>query len=286
MNNKILIIGANGMLGSTLLRYFCAKKKFSVGATVRNTKSLKNLITVYNYELFNGINVNSRSCLSRVFKEFNPNIVINCVGLVKQLTDTHHPLEAIMLNSFLPHYLVKLSLKYKARFIHFSTDCVFSGKKGNYAESDLPDPLDLYGRSKLLGEINYSNAITLRTSIIGHEIESCRSLLNWFLSQSKNIQGYKKVIFSGLPTYEIARIIHDYILPNRFLNGLYHVSGDPINKYDLLLLVKNTYGKNINIIPNNKIMINRSLDSSRFRKATGFSPKSWNLLIREMKAFG
>jgi dTDP-4-dehydrorhamnose reductase len=167
-----------------------------------------------------------------------------------------------------------------------STDCVYPGDQGMYVESDPSDAKDLYGRSKFLGEVDYPNALTLRTSIIGHELDGCRSLVGWFLSQSGIITGYTKAIFSGLPTVEIARIIRDFILPNPSLRGLYHVSADPINKYDLLCLVAKTYGKDIDIRMDDKFVIDRSLDSSRFRKATGYLPKPWTELVASMKDFG
>lgn len=169
-----------------------------------------------------------------------------------------------------------------ARLIHFSTDCVFSGKQGQYKEDDFADAYDLYGRTKYLGEVDYENAITLRTSIIGHELESKRSLVDWFLNQSSEVKGFRKAIFSGLPTIEIARIVREYVIPNPKLRGLYHLSVDPISKYDLLRMVGTIYGKDIAIIPDDELIIDRSLNSDRFRSATGFKPKPWLELVEAM----
>ena len=283
---RILIVGANGLLGNSLIKFFSTKKNFSIFATIRSANTFNTLNDCFNNcNIFTGIDVEKKNDLESVFSKVIPSIVINCVGVVKQSEEIANNFKVISINSLLPHYLLNLSMRYSARFIHFSTDCVFSGSRGNYNEDDLPDAKDLYGRSKLLGEVYYGNSITLRTSIIGHELNSSKSLVDWFLSKNENVEGYKKSIFSGLTTFEIARVIHDYVI-NTDLVGLYHLSADPISKYELLLLIKDIYGKTINVIPDDKkVAVNRSLDSSRFRKATGFLPKSWPLMIKEMYNF-
>lgn len=167
-----------------------------------------------------------------------------------------------------------------------STDCVFSGAKGMYTENDFSDAQDLYGRSKYLGEVDYHNAITLRTSIIGHELDGARSLVGWFLAQNKSVKGFKRAIFSGFPTVEMARIIRDFVLPHPQLHGLYHVSADPINKYELLQLIAHVYRKKIEIVSDESFMIDRSLDSSRFQKMTGYTPPKWPELVQTMNQFG
>jgi dTDP-4-dehydrorhamnose reductase len=202
------------------------------------------------------------------------------------LADSDDPLLALPINALLPHRLARMAALINARFVHISTDCVFSGKFGNYIESDFPDAEDLYGRSKFLGEVDYPHAITLRTSIIGHELMGSRSLVNWFLAQKGSVNGFKRAIFSGLPTVVIAKIIRDYVIPHPEIHGLYHVSAEPISKFDLLNLVANEYGKAIEIIPENLFVINRSLDSSRFRSVTGFKPEPWLELVRLMHKFG
>lgn len=283
---KILIIGASGMIGNSLLSFLLKKSNYSISATIRSPDTFKAPKDLSEYHLFKNIDVENKKDLEKVFIKVNPDIVINCVGIVKQSKEMKNSYKVIYLNSLLPHYLQNLCTSHSARFINISTDCVFSGLKGNYLEKDLPDAPDLYGRSKYLGEVYCGNTITLRTSLIGHEYKNTYGLLEWFLSQNKLVEGYKKAIFSGLTVVEFARIVDEFVLPNNKLMGLYHVSADPICKYDLLLLIKNIYGKNIGIVPENKKMaIDRSINSFSFRKATGFMPKTWPLMIKEMFDF-
>ena len=283
---RILIVGANGLLGNTLLKFFSLKTNFFIAGTVRNRNFLKNLDVKKNIKIYDKIEAEKFDNFQKVFKKFNPDVVINCIGVVKQNIHINNPNKTIFINSLLPHYLADLCAAYKARFVHVSTDCVFSGLKGNYKESDFPDANDLYGRSKLLGEVNQLNSVTLRTSIIGHELSSNKSLLNWFLSQNKKVKGYRKSIFSGLPACEIGSVIDKFVITNPMLKGLYHLSSNPISKFDLLCIIKNVYKKNIEIVSDNKVIINRSLNSLNFQKLTGYIPKNWETLVREMKNFG
>jgi dTDP-4-dehydrorhamnose reductase len=169
--------------------------------------------------------------------------------------------------------------------VHVSTDCVFSGKQGNYTESDLADAQDVYGRSKLLGEVDYPHAVTLRTSIIGHELRSAHGLIDWFLSQQARVKGYTEAVFSGLPTCELARVVRDFVIPHASLRGVYHVAAEPISKHDLLQIVNREYGKNLQIEPDDQVKINRSLDASRFMETTGYVASAWPDLIAKMHEF-
>jgi len=170
-----------------------------------------------------------------------------------------------------------------ARLIHISTDCVFSGRTGMYTEEDPSDANDLYGISKYIGEIhNQDHVITLRTSIIGHELGSQYALIDWFLAQEGAVKGYAKAVFSGLSTVELARVLRDYVLPQPKLTGLYHVSAEPIDKLSLLKLVAKVYEKNIQITPDEHVQIDRSLDSTRFQQVTGYVPPTWPELVRKM----
>jgi dTDP-4-dehydrorhamnose reductase len=285
MKPKILILGVSGMLGNALLKFFCSKKNFSIFGTIKSSNSLAFSSSLDNYKLFTDVDVEKKDILLRVFSEVVPDIVINCVGVVKQSKEMTDTLMVISLNSLLPHYLAKLSAKYFARFIHISTDCVFSGRKGNYTENDFADSHDVYGRSKLLGEIDYPNTITLRTSTIGHELNSKYGLLDWFLSQQTKCNGYACAIFSGLPAVIFAQIIRDIVIPHSELTGLYHVSAKPINKFDLLKLIADVYDKKINIDRDERLIIDRSLDSTRFRLATGYVAPEWTELIRRMHSY-
>ncbi|HAT9713039.1 TPA: sugar nucleotide-binding protein [Legionella pneumophila subsp. pneumophila] len=277
---RILILGATGMLGSAVLISLQKNENFDVWATLRNTKS--NFF--YNQsKLIHNIDVLDQDSLIGVFEKIKPNLVINCIGLIKQLAHAKDPLCVLPINSIFPHRLAKLCSLSNARLIHFSTDCVFSGKKGNYTESDSSDADDLYGKSKFIGEVtDLSHVLTLRTSIIGHEINTNYALINWFLSQNQTVKGFVKAIYTGLPTFELARVIQNYVIPNPNLSGLYHVATKPINKHDLLNLVAETYGKKITIIPDDQVKIDRSLNAVRFNKETGYIPPEWPKLIEVM----
>ena len=196
---RVLVLGASGMLGNAVLRVFAESRGFETFGTVRSNRSAKLLPLVVQPHLIVGVDVESVDSLLAVFGKVQPDVVINCIGLVKQLSEADNPLAAIPINSLLPHRLARLCAVTGARFVHLSTDCVFSGSKGMYTEADLSDAKDLYGRSKFLGEVDYPNAITLRTSIIGHELEGARSLVGWFLSQNGSVKGFRRAIFSGLP---------------------------------------------------------------------------------------
>jgi dTDP-4-dehydrorhamnose reductase len=211
-------------------------------------------------------------------------VIINCVGLIKQLATANDPLVVLPVNSMYPHQLAAICEQRGARLVHISTDCVFNGHKGNYVESDLSDATDLYGKSKYIGELNDKpHAITLRTSIIGHELNSSTGLIEWFLSQSGSVKGFKRAIFSGLPTVELARVIKDYVISRPDLYGLYHVSAEPISKFDLLKLVAKIYGKEIEIFPESEFIIDRSLNSERFQSETGYQAPVWSDLVTKMK---
>jgi dTDP-4-dehydrorhamnose reductase len=283
---KILVLGASGMLGSAVLRYFAAQPDMHVTGMMRSSGAVQLLPEAVRDHVVTGIDVENTDQLTQLFSRTRPDLVINCIGLIKQLSDAKDPLAAIPINSILPHRLARLCELAGARLVHLSTDCVFSGDKGNYTEADVPDAGDVYGRTKLLGEVDYPHAITLRTSIIGHELSGAKSLLNWFLSQQGSVNGFNRAVFSGLPTVEIARVIHQYVMPNPDLRGLYHLSVAPINKFDLLKLFAHAYGREIEIVPNDSLVIDRSLDSTRFRQATGFVPPSWPELVDTMRDFG
>ena len=281
----VLVLGATGMLGNTILRYFHARSEFSTAGTIRGFIPPA-VFSGADYNIVSGVDVSNADCLVELFSTYRPTVVINCIGLVKQLSASEDPLNCMPINSLLPHRLAALCGTIGARLVHISTDCVFDGKKGMYLESDWPNARDLYGRSKLLGEVSNLNAITLRTSIIGHEMGVSHSLLEWFLSQDERAHGFRKAIFSGLPTVELARVIHDFVLPEPSLNGVYHVSSDPIDKFSLLKLFASEYSKNTDVIPNDELIIDRSLDSKKFRTTTGFMPNCWEEMVRLMREFG
>lgn len=282
---NILILGASGMLGSAVFKYFSGHSDHRVFGTLRGRAGLSYFAPESADFLLTGVDVLDHDSLTSAFAKTQPDVVVNCVGLIKQLADAKDPLTALPLNSMLPHRLSALCAVAGARLIHVSTDCVYLGDKGNYRESDVSDCHDLYGKSKYIGEVcDQPHVITLRTSIIGHELNSRTSLIDWFLSQEGSVKGFTKAIFSGLPTVELARVMLDFVIPQAQLSGLYHVSVAAIDKYDLLKQVAAVYAKHITVVPDDSLVIDRSLDSSRFRDASGYNPPSWDQLIRLMHA--
>ncbi len=281
----VLVLGASGMLGNAMLRLYSQTEGYRALGTVRSARAMRLLPEALQAALIVGVDVENFDSLSRGIALAQPDVVINCIGVVKQLSEADDPLTAIPINSLLPHRLARLCALAGARLVHVSTDCVFSGDKGMYTEADHADADDLYGRSKFLGEVDYPHAVTLRTSIIGHELDGARSLIGWFLAQRGQVKGFTKAVFSGLPTVELARVVRDFVLPRPELHGTYHVSADPINKYDLLRLVAQAYASGTAIVPDASVVIDRSLDSGRFRQATGYKPLPWPDLVKRMHEF-
>lgn len=282
---RVLVLGASGMFGNAMMRVLSENSAWEVLGTIRSDGAKRFFASNIAEHLVTGIDVEQHDALVKLFAKVRPAVVVNCIGLVKQLADAEDPLVAIPVNSLLPHRLAGLCELVGARLVHMSTDCIFSGKKGGYRENDLPDAEDVYGRSKLLGEVAYPHTITLRTSIIGHELQSAHGLIDWFLSQQGKCKGYTRAIFSGVPTVVLGKIIRDIVIPHPELHGVYHVAAKPISKFDLLDLVAEVYGKQIEIIPDDKLAIDRSLNADRFRDATGYVAPEWEEMIELMFAY-
>lgn len=270
------------MLGSAMFSLLGKGNDFEVWGTLRDDSKRGNFDPLRQDKLIAGFDVQNLESVRALLAQLKPDAVINCIGVIKQLAAANDALVSIAINALLPHQLAQLCSEFGARLVHFSTDCVFSGKKGHYSESDFPDAEDLYGRSKFLGEVAYPHTITVRTSIIGHELGSSHSLVDWFLAQKGKCKGYTHAFFSGLPSVEHARIVRDVILPNPRLSGLYQVAAAPISKYDLLSLVAKQYGVAIEIEPSDALKIDRSLDGSRFNADSGYVPPAWPTLIEHM----
>ncbi len=278
----ILVLGASGMLGNAVVRVLSEKTDWQVYGTLRSESSKRFFQSKIADKLLVGVDVEQQDSLMKAFIRIRPNVVINCVGLVKQLAEADDPLQAVPINTLLPHRLAKLCELSGARLVHMSTDCVFAGEKGMYLESDPSDAKDLYGRSKYLGEVSYPHTVTLRTSIIGHELQSSHGLVDWFLSQSESCNGYTRAIFSGVPTVILAKIIRDIVIPRPELHGVYHIAANPISKYDLLKLVAYVYEKEIDITPDDRLVIDRSLDANLFHEVTGYKSPTWEEMIKLM----
>ncbi|MDP3441256.1 MAG: SDR family oxidoreductase, partial [Ignavibacteria bacterium] len=240
--SKIVILGGTGMLGHQLFKYG-NQLSLDVEAIVRNKKLIvKKTSRTFDDKIHILDEVKEINQLEGLLREIKPDFLINCIGIVKQSPLTSNYAESIAINSLLPHQLEGLGVKLGFRLIHISTDCVFDGQKGMYKETDQPNAIDLYGKSKHLGEVNYGVGITLRTSIIGHEItNSTHGLIEWFLSQEGKVNGFTKAIFSGLTTLELSKVIFNYIIPSNIEAGLYQVASNAINKFDLLSLTAKIY---------------------------------------------
>ncbi len=280
---RILILGGDGMLGHRLLRHLMHRHDVRV--------TLRHQIAAYaHHELFS--EANSFDCidlqmpevLMDVMTAFSPNAVINVAGIVKQRKEASEAIASIQINALLPHRLARLCALIGARLICLSTDCVFSGKKGNHSEFDVPDPEDLYGRTKLLGEVDAPGCLTIRTSVIGSELARKTSLVEWFLARSGEVPGYRKAIFSGFTACELSRVIERILLDHSTLSGIWHVSSTPIRKFDLLEQLGRDLQLGSRIIVDDSVCCDRSLDSSRFKSITGYSPPSWQAMIAELAA--
>ena len=277
---KILILGSSGMIGSTMHRILTGNSNWDVVGSVRASTKTENHDRDGRRWVC-GVDLANQDHLSRLFRETRPDIVINCAGLTKHLQGGNDPVPALIMNALLPHRLAELCSISGARLLHVSTDCVFSGKNGNYSEDDLSDAIDVYGKTKHLGEVGGVGIITLRTSTIGHELGTQFGLLEWFLTQER-CKGYRNAIFSGLTSVEFARVVRDFVIPNPTLEGLYHVGAEAINKDALLRLIAKLYNKDIEIETDHQVLIDRSLDSQRFANATGYCAPSWSEMIMTM----
>jgi dTDP-4-dehydrorhamnose reductase len=270
------------MLGHTVFKVLSENNNNEVWGTLRH-KQDKLFFSGMADRRFAGVDVSELDQLRHIISTVSPEVVINCIGVVKQLRDADDPLKILPVNSLFPHQLSGMCAQANARMVHISTDCVFSGRKGQYLETDVSDAEDLYGKSKYIGEVtDKTHVLTLRTSIIGRELKTEHSLINWFLGQKGSVKGYTKAIFSGLPTCELARVITDFILPNTRISGLFHVAAEPISKFDLLQLVAAEYGKKNTIVPDSQLEIDRSLNGELFCEATGYKAPAWPELIQCM----
>lgn len=279
---RVLILGAAGMLGHKLCQIY--RDRFDTWATLRgDPRTLHRYGLLAPDRLLAGVDADNFDSIVRALGVVRPDVVINCIGIIKQLPTAKDPIVSLEINSLFPHRLANLCQAAGARLFHISTDCVFSGRKGMYTEDDSSDAEDLYGRTKFLGEVAGPGSLTLRTSIIGRELQTTSGLVEWFLSNGGGrVRGYSRAIYSGFTTQALARIIADLIEHFPQLTGLYQVSSEPINKYDLLGLLRTSFDLPVEIEAYADFQLDRSLDSSRFRAATGFVPPMWPLMIEEL----
>lgn len=279
---RVLILGASGMLGHKLWQVL--SERTDAYATLRTSDHRAARLGLLDpARTLLGVTADSFETIERAVASVQPQVVVNCIGIVKQVRAAHDPIASISINSLFPHRLAELCRAADARLIHVSTDCVFSGRAGLYDERDIPDPVDLYGRSKLLGEVA-DGGLTVRTSIIGRELSGASGLLEWFLGQPTEVRGFRRAIFSGLSTQALARMIASVIIDHPELSGVRHIASTPISKFDLLCLLKNAYRLSVEIVPDDEIACDRSLDGTRFEQETGLRSPSWPEMVAELAA--
>jgi dTDP-4-dehydrorhamnose reductase len=278
---KILILGGDGMLGHQLL--VMLRERHDVRVTLRQEFPAYSGTKLFSPENASaGIDVRATDKLLGVLSGFRADAVVNAVGIVKQRADGLDVIPNLEINALLPHRLALMCRAIGARLIHISTDCVFSGKRGQYREEDTPDPVDIYGHSKLLGEVTQPGVITLRTSIIGRSLYRSSSLIDWFLGQRGRIKGYRNAIFSGFTTKELSRVIAMLLERHPDASGLYHLSSSAISKHDLLIQLRDRLSIPVEIVADDAVRIDRSLDSSRFRGQFAYTPPSWDNMLDEL----
>ena len=283
--SKIVVLGGAGMLGHKMFQTLRQSYPGTL-CTVRGDMQsfpFSQVDLLQGNDVITGVDVADFSRLDAILSALRPEFVVNCVGVIKQRSAASDSIPSITINSLLPHKLSEIAARWGGRVIHFSTDCVFSGSRGQYLESDPSDAEDLYGKSKFLGEVATANALTLRTSIIGRELTEHRSLLDWFLSRNhSSVGGYTKVIYSGVTTNHLAELVGSLISRHPGLNGLYQVASDPISKYDLLDLVRDSYHLDITLQPSEREISDRSMKCDKLRAAIGYQCPSWPALIRQL----
>ena len=276
----VLVLGGTGMLGHVLWRT-CRDHGMEAFATVREEGGPATVLDPA--RVISGVTVEEPDSVGRALEETGATVAVNCIGVVKQSATTRDPVATIRSNSLFPHQLAASCREREVRLIQISTDCVFSGRRGGYLEEDIPDPIDLYGRSKLLGEVENDATLTLRTSMIGRELERSNGLLEWFLTEAGgSVRGFTRAVFTGPTTPVLSRAIVELIDRHPTLEGLYHLGADPIDKYTLLCLLRDAFALDVQIEADDTVEVDRSLDSRRFRTATGWEPPSWPEMAAEL----
>ncbi len=281
----VLVLGGTGMLGHKMFQ-FLSKRFPDTICTIRgrvDDEPLRHIDLFQTGRVIENVNALDYGSLERALRELRPQVIVNCTGIIKQRKEAKAAIPSIALNALLPHRLAETCAGWGGRLVHFSTDCVFSGKRGCYQESDLPDAEDLYGRTKFLGEVVTENALTLRTSMVGRELMHHESLLEWFLAQNlEKIKGFKHVFFSGVTTNHLAEVVGWLIEHYPKLWGLYQVASQTISKYELLCLFRAAYGLDIEIVPDETCFSDRSIDGEKFRQATGYVSPPWSILADQL----
>lgn len=280
---KILIVGGDGMLGHQLLHTL--QQQHDVRVTLRQDLAVYSKDKLFTQEnSYVGVDVRRFEELLNAIADFQPQAIVNAVGIVKQRKSAKDILPSLEINALFPHRLSLFCKTAGIRLIHISTDCIFSGRKGNYTEADTSDAEDVYGKTKYLGELSEPHCVTLRSSIIGLELYHKSGLIEWFLAQKGNIKGFTKAIYSGLTTQEMSRVIDRVLVKHPEISGVWHVSSDQaVNKYELLNVFSELLGrKDIRIERDEDFICDRSLLSEPFKEITGYKPPSWQVMLSEL----
>ena len=282
---RVLVLGGSGMLGHKVFQILGTRgvETFATIRTRLEDSPVNRPEFLQNGKVVSGIEVSDFGCVHDTILKLEPDVVVNCVGVIKQRNAAHDSIESITINSLLPHRLAESCNEIGARLFHFSTDCVFSGEKGAYEETDPSDAADLYGRTKFLGEVDSPRALTLRSSIIGRELSNYSSLLEWFLAQNgTKIRGFSKALYAGITTNRMSHLVADLITDHPSVSGMYQVSGPWISKYDLLFILKEAFGLDIEIERDDEVDIDRTLVGDRFATDVGFRSPSWEEMATEL----
>jgi dTDP-4-dehydrorhamnose reductase len=278
---KLLVFGANGMLGHVLCEEARARGLDVFGTMRRIPEGHENLFEKDRILL--GVEAEHEETVIRALQRVRPDFAVNCIGIVKQSPTINDPIRSIKVNSLFPHALARGCADVDSRLIHMSTDCVFSGSKGHYKESDQPDPADFYGLSKLTGEPKGKNVLVLRTSMFGLELSTSNGLLEWFIAQrGRTVHGFVNSIFSGLYTRSLARLVLQIAFDCPSISGVRHLSAEAISKCELLERIRDKCHLNIEIVPDPTVRLNRSLDSSLLRRECDLNIPSWEEMINRV----
>lgn len=273
------------MLGHKLFQILRDRFPGTVGTVREDVRRppLDRVAILQGADVMSGVDATDFELLRLRLESLAPGVIVNCIGVIKQRNEAANFIPTITLNALFPHRLAEAARCWGGHVIHFSTDCVFSGRSGKYSEDDPSDAEDLYGKSKFLGEVASPNAVTLRTSIIGRELTGHRSLLDWFLAQNgKTVRGFRRAVYAGITTNEMAKVVTRLITDFPNLSGLYQVVSEPITKYDLLQLIRDAYHLAIEIAPDDAEISDRSMLGDKFRKATGYFAPPWPAMIGEL----
>ncbi len=281
---RVLILGGTGMLGHKLWQRLGARFP-DCQVTVRGKRADYARVGLFDDpRVIESVDVTDAGRLINALDDAAPQVIVNCIAVTKR-REAAGPAASILLNAWLPHRLAEWTAAHGARLITVSTDCVFDGKKGGYTENDAPDAQDIYGRTKALGEVTYGNALTVRTSFIGRELEHGTELLEWFLAQNGNtVRGFRGALYTGISSLYCADLIGEIIERFPQLNGLYQVTSEVINKHDLLCLARTAFALDVKIEPDDTVAMRRNLDGARFRQATGLTTPSWSTMMNELAA--